>query len=205
MFYQSDNQDVNLRFGDVISGFQFLSLIFDDLPSKPNEFNLQITHKEYFVILTPCCSIEDGILVITPLEELRINFFENPYYVQDFTRINRIASVKDILPEKAWDQMPEEERLIKLAQEPDYPFIELFVYSDHPLLPRYSIKKKSFVIETGYYMINFKNILKINSKVFNRPVKYPKILELTIHTREELRKKIANYYLRVPQEDKIEF
>jgi hypothetical protein len=34
-------------------------------------------------------------------------------------------------------------------------------------------------------------------------MEYPKILQLTIETREELRDKPGEYFKRVPQEDKI--
>ncbi|HLO60934.1 MAG TPA: hypothetical protein VK179_19440 [Bacteroidales bacterium] len=205
MFYQShDEIDSNLRFGDIISGFPFISFTIDDFPETVHNFNLNFSSKKFYVVLTPCCSIEDGALILSPLEQILPKFFDNPYFKEDFTRINRITLPKYMLPEMAWSRMKPEERDEKLSREPEYPFVENYIYSEHELLPKYELKYKSTVIATtGYYMINFKRIVQINSKRLNRPVQIPKILQLTIPTREELRKKIVKYYNRVPQEDII--
>ena len=55
-------------------------------------------------------------------------------------------------------------------------------------------------------MIDFRNTYKLNYEKINPPKDAPlesKCLQLSIQARSELRDKIAWYYGRVPEEDKI--
>lgn len=83
-------------------------------------------------------------------------------------------------------------------------FKELFVYAGHEILPKYSIHRKEGDIETNYYMIDFRNVSRVNcEKVItaeNSPLE-AKCLELSVETRAELREKVAAYFARIPKED----
>ena len=68
------------------------------------------------------------------------------------------------------------------------------------------LDRKGDNIETKYYMIDFKNIHKLNCDKINSPEDAPlqsKCLQLSVQTRSELREKISNYYARIPKEDLI--
>lgn len=79
--------------------------------------------------------------------------------------------------------------------------------SDIIYIKKYTINirdKKN--IETNYYMVDFKNIFKINCKKILSSVNSPlniKKLQLSIQVRGELRDKLSYYYGRIPKEDKI--
>ena len=51
-------------------------------------------------------------------------------------------------------------------------------------------------------MINFKNIYKLSYEQ-SKHLKKLKILQLSVQVRSELRGKIAHYFARIPEEDKI--
>ena len=67
MFYEEQNPDTFLRFGDVISGFQLLKANFKSLHENSHTYSVGIEHYNYLVVLTPCCNIEKEELTVTPL------------------------------------------------------------------------------------------------------------------------------------------
>jgi hypothetical protein len=81
MFYVKNSFDNVLRFGDVIKGFQFFIPNFEELPDiVDSNIKIEITKSSYFVVITPCCSIENGSISLTPLKQIRYQFFSNPFY-----------------------------------------------------------------------------------------------------------------------------
>jgi hypothetical protein len=52
-------------------------------------------------------------------------------------------------------------------------------------------------------MVDFKDIFRVRSKIVQRNNKIPKVLQLSISTRSDLRKKIASFFERVPKEDLV--
>jgi hypothetical protein len=114
-----------------------------------------------------------------------------------------------MLPENAvapeiWKKFKEAERNKRIIEGPKYSFAEIFIYERDALLPVYELSYKDHPkISTGYYMIDFKDIFTIRSQKIIKKMSYPKILQLTTETREELRCKISEYYTRVPAEDQI--
>ncbi len=67
-------------------------------------------------------------------------------------------------------------------------------------------KRDGNTIETGYYMIDFLRTYKVNSEIIVKGGTAPastKYLQLTPTARQELRDKIAYFYGRVPDEDRI--
>jgi len=208
MFYKEGNDNV-LRFGDILKGYVLTTpnIVEPILTISNTGYNIEIDLPFFSVVITPCCSIGQKTISLTPLIKLPSAFFKNPYLSEDFTRINREMEPKQSVPPDTWKILPEEEKQKRLKEGNAYACLELFVYEKNDLFPKYSIyinKQKN--IETNYYMIDFKNIYKLNCEKINTPEDAPidsKCLQLSNQVRNELRDKISYYYARVPKEDKI--
>ena len=208
MFYQ-DDLDQALRFGDVVKGYiltnaMLATPIWD---TKGSNYTVNVRLPQFSVVMTPCCSIEDKTIILTPLSQVQATFFDNPYLAQDLTRVNRIMSPQQAVPPYVWDQLGDDERERRLAEGITYAFVELFVYENHESFPEYVLhRRKGDDIATNYYMITFKNLYKVHCDKIISPTDFPlesKHLQLSIEMREELRVKLARYYSRVPQEDQL--
>ncbi|MDY0129149.1 MAG: hypothetical protein RBR63_03035 [Methanosarcina vacuolata] len=207
MFYE-DNHDNALRFGDVVNGYVLSNSHIEKPFSTSNNFkyNINIEMPSLSVILTPCCSIEENNIVLSPLIELRSSFFSNPYFIEDLTNINRRMPPEKTLPPEVWENLPGMEKQKRLLEGETYSVPNLFVYESNALFPKYTInrKGKNNNIETNVHMIDFKNIYKVDcDKIItpqNSPL-YSKCLQLSIKTRSELRDKLSSFYRRVPKED----
>jgi hypothetical protein len=204
MFF-AEETDKALRFGDVINGFVLAASNIKN-PDFTSEYQLDINTPIHSVILSPCCSIGDKKISLTPLIKIKQDFFENQYFADDLTRINRKMEPRQSVSEIAWSKMPPEEQLKRLKEGLGYALVDYFIYEQNNLLAKYTLKKKgsSTEIETNYYMIDFRNIYKINCDKVVSPTDSPvhkKELQLSIKARGELRDKITNYYSRIPKED----
>ena len=216
MFYESqDRINKLLRLGDVVKGYisnttrikqpflTFESSVF-------HNYTVNFEVPPFSVVLTPCCSIgEQNMLCLSPLVQLKSDFFKNPYLVEDFTRINReIEPDKAIAPDD-WDKMSYEEQQEKLAQKKGYIEYYLFIYAPSDLFPPYTKKLQV----TQYYMVDFRNIQTIRcdliqsrekTKEENIQILASKCLQLSKLARTELRQKLAHYFSRRPVEDEVE-
>lgn len=207
MFYTDQIND-ELRFGDVLNWGILTAPYIEYNPSNHLEknFKLDVNFPEFSVVITPCCSIDDANICLTPLTKVMYSFYDNPYFSEDLTRINRKMKPENTVSPERWGRFPPEERQKRLEVEEQYGLLEFFIYKNKEPLHPYSLKRKGKEdIKTDYYMIDFRNVYKLNSKNFKAPqgnLLSSKILELTPQTREELRRKISNYYLRIPDEDK---
>lgn len=209
MFYQ-DNMDNALRFGDVLRGYIAITPSIKGpilAPSTLNEgYNIDVNLPIFSVVLSPCCSIGHGIITLTPLIKVRKAFFDNPYFLEDLTRINRKMEPEQTVPPNIWEKFPSEEKQKHSEEGYGYTFLELFIYEKNDLFPKYTIHRKRENIETKYYMINFRNAYILNCEKIKTPEDAPldsKCLQLSLQARSELRDKIAYYYARIPKEDKI--
>lgn len=206
VFYQ-DNMDLGLRFGDVLKGFIFTEPEINEpiLTSDNVKYSIDIAIPYFSVVLTPCCSIENKTISLTPLIRLRKDIFNNPYFADEPTKINRMFLPKDAILPQIWEKLSEEEKLKAVEKGLDYAFYNLFVYKEHPYFQKYSIRiKGGREFETNYYMIDFSNIYTLKCDIIKRGMQTPtnvKYLQLSICTRGELRQKISYYYLRKPDED----
>lgn len=217
MFYESpDKIDKLLRLGDVVKGYISNTtrikqpfLTFES--SVYHNYSVDFEVPSFSVVLTPCCSIgEQHMLCLSPLIQLKSDFFKNPYLVEDFTRINR-----EIEPDKAftpddWEKMSYEEQQEKLAKRKGYMLLYLYIYAPSDLFTPYDKRGQE---ETKYYMIDFRNIQTIKcdliqsrerTKEENVQILASKCLQLSKLTREELRQKLAHYFSRPPVEDELE-
>jgi hypothetical protein len=203
MFYELEYPDPFLRMGDIINGFQFIRPDFELLFDDPQSFSLIIEKVEHFVVLTPCCSIEEKKISIVPLRKLPSKLFLNPNFTADFTVLNRPMSPELQLPPDRWDALPEEVKQRKIGEGINYFFQNYYIFHEHDLLPRYHISYKENKFETGFYLIDFKDTYSIQAKNIEREANLPKVLQLSKAARQDLRDKISNYYFRIPEEDKV--
>jgi hypothetical protein len=207
MFYQEPPSQI-FRFGDVLKGFVSATPVLNDpassSPSLP--FSVEIQRPLFSVVLSPCCSISDKIILLVPLIQIRGRFFDNPYFAGDMTRINRVMDPEQAMAPQDWEHLPDAVKTERLLAGRAYALVDLFVYQSHGLFPKYKISKRGGNIETDIYMIDFRNAYRLNCEKIVAPGNSPvetKCLELSVPTRSELREKIASFYGRVPREDAI--
>lgn len=203
MFYLDSSQmDAILRFGDVIEGFPICFAVIDK-PSHRSDFNITVSAPTYAVVLSPCCSIKDKVLAVAPLRQLENKLFVNPYLAEDPTRINiKIAAEKSV-PPFAWEKMESGEKANRMAKGEAYVFADEFVYAPNALLPEYTINRKDGKIKTSFYFVDFRDSIKISCDRIKQQYspEAAKLLQLTIETRDLMRRKIADFYQRIPDED----
>lgn len=206
MFYQ-DKINKELRFGDVLEGFIFLTSLSIKESKMFKKCSLNIEIPEYCVLITPCCSIRHKILTICPLKKVRDRFFGNPYFKENLTNINRLIEPKNVLLPNSWGKLTQEQKENRVREGMTFAFLELFIYERSSFFDEYEVNiGNEENIKTSYYMIDFRDTYKVDCsklKNFKEELINLKRLQLSIETREELRNKISDYYFRVPEEDKI--
>ncbi len=156
------------------------------------------------MVLSPCCSIGKKVICLTPLIEVCKAFFNNPYFAEDLTRINREMKPRQSVSPHTWDGLAPEEKQKSLAAGSLYALYDIFIYEQNDLFQKYTVHGREGNIKSSYYMIDFKNTHKVNCETINTAKDAPlssKCLQLSIQTRKELRDKISYYYARVPKED----
>jgi hypothetical protein len=204
MFY-AEETDKYLRFGDVVRGYILPNTTIKEpiLSFKSESHNYTIdVEMPYSVVLTPCCSIGESMITLTPLIKVRSNFFNNPYFAEDLTRINRLMKPQQSLSPDELEKFSPEEKQRSLAKKINYALLNTFIYEENEIFKKYPLRKR----EIRYYMINFKNIMIKRPKELkpeDAPIIESKVLQLSIQARSELRDKIAYYYSRIPEEDEI--
>lgn len=204
MFYLNTSQmDETLRFGDIIQGFPLCFSVIDT-PSHQAGFNIRVSAPTFAVVLSPCCSISDKVLAIAPLEQLENKLFSNPYLAEEPTRINTKVAPEKTVPPIHWANMQPEKKANMAAMGDGYIFVDKFVYAPSDLFPEYTINRKEGNIKTRYYVVDFRASNKISCDSIKNPQYSPgacKVLQLSVETRELMRRKIASFYRRMPEED----
>jgi hypothetical protein len=218
MFY-TNNPDEAFRLGDIVTGFVLSTSCIKSpiatLSKLGHEYSIGVHFSGYSVILTPCCSIGDGVILLTPLVRIARKFFANPYLEEDMTRINSKMLPEQSVPPVQWEKMTQEEktRRFDMSQRESYTFLDYFVYAPHDLLPQYSLDvlrrgkaESRGKVETGHYMIDFRKTCRVECKEIVNPKKVPlgaKVLQLTAESRQHLRDKFTYYFNRIPVEDSV--
>lgn len=210
MFY-AEKTDNYLRFGDVVRGYILPNTTIKEpilsIKSESHNYTIDV-EMPYSVVLTPCCSIGESTISLTPLIKVRSNFFKNPYFAEDLTRINRKMEPQQAYSPNEWEKFSIEEQQRYLAEKINYALLNLFIYEENETFKKYTLRKR----EITYYMINFKDIYTMKCAMIKRPEELKpedapiiesKILQLSIQARSELRDKIVFYYSRIPEEDEI--
>ncbi len=202
-FYEDQPNDV-LRLGDIITGFQVVTALIHQPATETASWTIAVERPRYLAVMTPCCSIERKSVVLAPLVSVLPSFLKNPYFEGDLTRINRKTEPEKSVSPEMWENILSEEYKEKmLAIGLAYAFQSFFIYDKHELLPQYQLNCKP-PKRTGYYMVDFKSMCRINCDLIDRDKPSPpntKILQLSVPTREDLRSKLAEYYARIPEED----
>lgn len=206
MFYVDSSQmEQTLRFGDVIQGFPICFSIIDS-PSSQAPFHINVSTSTFAVVLSPCCSIADRLLAVAPFQQLPGSIFSNEYLAEDPTRINIKIPAEKSVPVAAWEKMPAGERTNRLAKGEAFVFLDLFVYAPSDLFQEYTINRRNGNINTRHYSIDFRTSSRISCGLIKNPNYSPgasKVLQLSIETRELLRKKITSFYGRIPDEERM--
>lgn len=210
MFY-NNNLDKELRFGDVVKGFiSTLPELKQPILKFPTDkdYNIKITMPHFSVVLSPCCSIENGKICLAPLKQIKSSLIINPYIRADLTRINNVIAPADLLnlPDDELAKITPEEKAATLSKEPEYEFVELFVYAENEIFPIYEVKYKDQSVNTRCHMIDFRDIHRIDCKVITKDdisACAVKCLQLSLEARNDLRGKIVNYFNRAPEVDKL--
>jgi hypothetical protein len=95
------------------------------------------------------------------------------------------------------------EKANRIAKGNAYVFADEFVYAPNALLPQYVVHIKGGNLETGFYVVDFRDSIKIACDQIQRRYspEAAKVLQLSVETRNFMRQKIADFYQRVPDED----
>lgn len=209
LFYQ-DQPDDALRFGDVVRGFP-LSATHIERPAVSEtlrDYRIDVAQPEFSVIMTPCCSMGDKMLSLTPLLQVRAAFYSNPYLAEDLLRVNRPMTPEQSVPPTQWEKMTpsDRERRFDMSQPKSLAFVDLYVYAAHDLLPRYEIHLREGPRKTGFYIVDFRLTCHVKCDTLANAKQAPldaKRLQLSVSARGNLRDKIAAFYARVPREDEV--
>jgi hypothetical protein len=171
-------------------------------------FSIGVTHPRHSVVMTPCCSIENKVVCLTPLLPIppTFRFYENPYFLDDLTRLNRVMLPRQSTGSVVWETLLAEEQAKREAAGLAYAMLEWFVYAPNEQLPAYPWKGRDKVDRTlGHYIVDFRNSYKVVCPEVVRDqgiTSAPKVLQLSVDIRHELRCKLSQYFGRVPDEDK---
>lgn len=192
-----------LRFGDVIQwGISTPAYIDNKKFNSISDFSVNIKFSNLSVIMTPCCTIpKQSKVSLAPLIPVKPSLFDNEYFFEDLTRINREVEPQNSIPALGLRTMPDEKRAEFLSRGKGYTNLNLFVYEANDFFPIY---KNSNNIESNYYMIDFLDINMVEYSGHSPPENFltnNKCLELTNNTRNELRTKLNFYYGRIPTEE----
>lgn len=217
MFYQKDFSEV-LRLGDVVKGFVSTWPTIISPQSSFDQYrnlcSVDIEVPSYSVVLSPCCSIDEGVVCLSPLIGLNNKIVKIPYFREDPTRINSVVEPDYSVPPSVWER-PEfqQEKLKRLAVGPSYVFYHYFVYEANDIFKPYSINMRDEAnIETNHYMIDFRKIYSLNCGMVkskknltdeDKPLIESKCLELSVGTRSILREKLSYYFWRPAPEDEV--
>lgn len=206
-FYSNDLSNF-FRLGDVIQGFTRVIPKFTQNGTDKMDLNIELVHHDLFVILSPCCSIEDKEAHIVPLKQISDTFLKSNYTANDFSIINNPMSRKEVIGDLNFKNVQPDKQIEFENAPKTFEFVDKFVFAGHDLLDKYTIvlKRKNVIIEskeTNSYIISFKDMIKVKYSQFDREAKdCKKLLELTPFARNVLRDKMVHFFSRIPDEDK---
>lgn len=212
MFYENEFTLDSLRFGDIIEGYvkslPILDIPISESSKKEYRYHIESSFPKFSIIMTPCCNIENQLISLSPLIQIPANLFKNPYFVEDFTILNKEMEPQFAVSPYIWEKkFTKNMRQEKSNQGKGYAFNYYFVYEENVLFPEYEVELRNKKYLTRSYLVDFRYIYplkcdKITKEKIDETILKSKCLELTIFTREALRDKLANYYGRPAPEDK---
>ncbi len=203
MFYKENNDD-ELRLGDVLEGY-VLSSISIKKPKQP-EYKIDVKIPDYCIILTPCCSIEKGQIILSPLIHILRDFSKNEYFAEDLIRINRKMPPDKKFPVQEWNVFTPQKKLEIESKGPSqYSNVNYFIYEPHEKLKTYELNHH----QINYYMIDFKRTHRLKCSMIKRKTEMvpsdmeilqSKLLQLSDSSRDDLRNKLSYFYWRLGED-----
>jgi hypothetical protein len=147
--------------GDVVEGFA-LGTSRMSSPAELQEFSVDVRVPRFSVVLTPCCSIGDGMIALAPLDHIRLGWLTNPYFAEDLTRINAEMPPERSVSAEVWARLDEEERQRRLDSGEGYGLREYFVFAPHPTLGKYKGKRGSAEIDVEHWAVDFRALQRVD-------------------------------------------
>jgi hypothetical protein len=189
----------DLRFGDIVTGFQH-PIIRIDTPDSSLDLRITVSKPQYFVVMTPCCDIELQALSLVPLEQVRDAIVKQPRLLENLLMVNAKFKPKDGFTPEEIERM-DGPKQAELASDPEtYSYQDCFIYEPNGLFGFYEVKRKGRIVATlQHRMVDFKKIFRVDCSMIERAQELPtgiKISELTVGTRAQLREKLTNYFGR---------
>ncbi len=211
MFY-ADQFEERLRFGDVISGPQWAYAHVTHPPAADQAFEVRLS-TPLAVLLTPCCQVGKArslnIAPLNPISGVR-QIFSNKHFAEDPLRIDAKVEPNLCLPESRWNELEPGVRDERIAGGAVYALKSLFVYEGKPpILPDFKFKvsdrdEKGAPVEVDgrWYYVDFQEASRVSiaADQQQRASNWKK-LQVSVETRELLRRKLANFYAEPPIED----
>jgi hypothetical protein len=202
MFYELEHPDEVFTFGDVVKGLVCASSVIDSPNVGAIDYKIDVIQSGYFVIMTPCCSIGEQSLLLSPLRRVNSSWFNNPYFAEDLTHINTQMTMQQALPPEGWRKLTYREQQERSEAGPIYRYLEYFIYAPNERILGYFDEKTGRNI--GHYMIDFRRIHRAGCKEVQGGTQVPinaKVLQLSVETRGNLKDKLCYYFSRTPDED----
>jgi hypothetical protein len=188
-----------LRFGDVVTGFQHPTVRID-APDSALDLRISVTRPQYFAVMTPCCNIELKSFSLAPLESIRDAILRRPRLLENLSLINAQFPPKDGFTPEEIAKMDVEKQAELVSQAATYSYLDCFVYEPNGFFPPYEVKRnKQNWPNLRHRMVDFKSIFRVDCSLIEREQEMPsgvKISELTVETRAQLRDKLTNYFGR---------
>lgn len=206
MGFYNEGPYKSFRFGDILKDFLTVEPTINNPISELSKAECRIDISSgYYVLLSPCCSIDESILLLSLLVEIKKPFYKNAYFADDMTRVNlEIPPDKSMSPED-WNKLSQDEKNKRMGRGDAYTNLEFFVYENNGLLPEYKLIIRGNKIPNPPYMIDFRKTFFVKCDKIRRDQKdipiEVKLLELSVETRETLRNKLSHFYGRRPPED----
>jgi hypothetical protein len=193
-----------LRFGDIVTGFQHPTVRIDT-PDSSVDLRITVSKPQYFVVMTPCCDIELQAFSLAPLEQVRDAIVKRPRLRENLLMVNVKFKPKDGFAQEEIERM-DGPKQAELAAAPEaYSYQDCFIYEPNGLFAPYEVKRKGQTVASlQHRMVDFKRIFRVDCSMIERAQELPagiKISELSVETRAQLREKVAYYFGRPATED----
>lgn len=199
MPFYLDPPTKELRFGDIVTGFQHPTIRID-AADRSVDLRITVTKPQYFAVMTPCCDIELQAFSLAPLEQVRDAIVLQPRLLQNLLMVNTKFKPKDGLTPEQIARMdgPKQADLATASEE--YSYQDCFIYEPNGFFASYEVKRKGQTVASlQHRMVDFKRIFRVDCSMIERAQELPtgiKISELTVDTRAQLREKLTNYFGR---------
>jgi hypothetical protein len=189
----------DLRFGDVVTGFQHPTVRID-APDNALDLKIAVTRPQYFAVMTPCCNIELKSVSLAPLEKVRDSILKHPRLATNLSLINAPFAPKDMFTPEEIAKMDGDKQAELVTLPAVYAYLECFIYEPNGLFPEYEVKRsKQTWPNLQHRMVDFKSIFRVECSLIEREQEMPssvKVSELTVETRAQLRDKLTYYFGR---------